>query len=156
MAPLQATYYRCGHAQLLQALCEPALLARYRQHVEDEMPRCADGELLQHLRRLLLLQARVAQQGLEEAAALDRGGIDALLTDCFAVATWHGWPIPAVADGTGPMPLEPLQRGLLGADQATEGALLFVLDDERVALCRHRTSGRTGDMSEHWRATGEH
>jgi len=47
------------------------------------------------------------------------------------------------------------QTGLLGADEAAEGAVLISFpEDKRIALCRHRAAGEQADMSEHWRATG--
>jgi hypothetical protein len=154
---VRAERYRGALADLINALSAGELLQRFIDQLTDELPRCGDADLLRHM-RWLLVQARMLQaEGLEHRAALDRAALDALLCDLFAVATWLGWPLPVSRDGDCELPLEPLPRGLLGADDCAQGVLVFQLpDDGGFALCRHRRADRVGDLSEHWRVCDHH
>lgn len=139
MATTRCACWRADPAELVAALCDPALVARWRERTRAELPVIAERRLAATLRRLDLLAARLEGEGLEVLAAADAAGADALLTDLFAVATWDGWPLPAVALGELEIEVDGLRRGLLGADRAEDGAQLYVVDAGTVALARCRS-----------------
>lgn len=130
--------YRTDPPSLLAALAAPELLDRYLAQLAAELPALADRALVRHLRQLAALAAEARAEGLERLAARDQHAADALLTDLFAVATWHGWELPLEALGERELPVEGLPRGLLGADRAADGAHLWVVDEDTVALARCR------------------
>ena len=82
----------------------------------------------------------------------DPGAADELLTDLFAVATWRSWPLPLEMIGERDLPVDDLPRGLLGQDAGTDGAKLWLLDDETLALSRDREADDVADMGGHPRS----
>lgn len=130
--------FRTDPASLVAALTEPAMLARYQQQVADELPSLADPTLVKALRRLAATAQHAIMRGFEEVARTDLPSADELLTDVFAVATWHGWELPIEDHGEQDLPLDGLPRGLLAADANPEGAHLWMIDGTSVALARAR------------------
>jgi hypothetical protein len=133
--------YRCDPAQLIAALTEPELLARYQEAVAAEVPSLADNALLGHLRRLLRWAAQAQTGGFAALARVQPAEADALLSDVFAVATWQGWPLPIQLLESGLAEVAGLPRGLLGQDPGGEGASVWVLDHATVLLARARSAG---------------
>jgi hypothetical protein len=143
---MRCTCYRIDPPSLLAALAEPELLARYQQALGDELPSLADRALVRYLRKLTTLASRALAEGFDRVAEDDRIAADALLTDLFAVATYRGWPLPIEPLGERDLPVEALPRGMLGADAATDGAKLWLIDDETLALARDREADEVADM----------
>lgn len=131
-------HYRADSTELLNRLAEGELLARYVQALEAEAGSLAEAPQLAFGRRMLGLVARLGAEGVEQVASTDRAGLDALLTDVFALATWHRWPLPVEPLPPGEVDLEHAQRGLLGAETEGQGAVLYVIDEQTVALRRSR------------------
>lgn len=131
--------YRTDPATLVAALTEPAMLGRYQQVVADELPSLADPALVRALRRLSATAQHATMRGFEEVARADLRAADELLTDLFAVATWHGWELPVEDQAEQDLPLDGLPRGLLAADANPDGASLWMIDGRTVALARSRT-----------------
>jgi hypothetical protein len=145
------TCYRIDPPTLVAALTDAEVLARYQANVGDEVPSLADRAMVVHLRRMSTLASRVVVDGFERVAEQDPAAADALLTDLFAVATYRGWEVPAEALGERELAVEGLPRGLLGADAAPDGAQLWLIDQETVALARSREADDQADMSNHAR-----
>ncbi|MCS6970587.1 MAG: hypothetical protein RMM29_01935 [Planctomycetota bacterium] len=133
--------YRVDPPSLVAALTAPPLLARYRALVERELVWLAERGLAEHLRRCLRLAGELEAGDLASVARRDRAGLDALLTDLFAVATWQGWQLPLERLDDAELALDDLPRGLLGADESREGAALWLLDGGTLALARQRQPG---------------
>lgn len=148
---MRCLLYRCDVPTLLTALTDAALVLRWQQAVGDEQPSLADRPLLAHLKRLNATATRLLAMGFDSAARQDRQAVDALLTDLFAVATWHGWELPVQPAGEQEQTVDDLPRGLLGADTA-EGAGLWIIDATTVALARQRQASDEADWSSHVRA----
>ncbi len=140
--------FRTDPAMLIAALSDPAMLQRYVAAQETELPSLADRQLSVFLRRLGSLATQAQVIGLTVLAKRDAVWADALLTDLFAVATWHHWDLPIARLGEAEVMVEGAQRGLLGADPVGEGATLWVLDHATIALARMRQSG-DADWHEH-------
>lgn len=147
----RCSLYRCDIPTLLAALTDAALVARWQQAVGEEQPSLADRPLLAHLKRLNQAAARLMTMGFDTLARQDRVTADALLTDLFAVATWHGWELPVVQVGDQELDVADLPRGFLGADTA-EGAGLWLIEAGTVALARQRQAADEADWSSHIRA----
>lgn len=146
--------YRTDPAALIDALGSEPLLRRYLAAQEAELPSLADRTLSAHLRRLNGLAAQALVVGVTILAKRDAAHADALLSDVFAVATWHGWELPAEALGEDEVEVAGLPRGLLGADPGHEGASVWVLDHATVALARARQSGEADWHEHHPRGAG--
>lgn len=143
--------YHVDQPSLLTALTDEAFIARYQQALGDELPSLADRALVRFLRKQSTLANRALSEGFDRLAEQDTVAADGLLTDLFAVATWHGWDLPIESLGERDLPVEELPRGLLGADTATDGAKLWVIDQETIALSRDREADDVPDMESHHR-----
>lgn len=150
---MRCTCFRIDPPSLLAALADPDLLKRYQQALSDELPSLADRALVRYLRRLSTLASRALAEGFDRVAEDDRVAADALLTDLFAVATYRNWPLPIDALGERDLPVEELPRGLLGADDSTDGAKLWLIDDETLALTRDREADDVADLGGHHRSS---
>jgi hypothetical protein len=138
---MRCACYRTDPPVLLAALSDPALVQRWLDQAADEVRGLADRALVSHIRELTRVASEVLGDGFERVAERDPHAADALLSDLLAVATWHGWELPIEALGDLDLPVEDLPRGLLAADQAREGASVWLLDDRTVALARTRVAG---------------
>ncbi len=150
---MRCALYRCDVPVLLSALTDVDMVVRWQQAVGDERPCLADRPLLIHLKRLEATAARMLASGFEACARQDRAAVDALLTDLFAVATWHGWELPVQPLEAQDLILADLPRGLLGAD-ISDGAGLWLIDGSTIALARDRQASDQADWSSHVRAHG--
>ena len=130
--------YHVDPPSLLTALTDEALIAKYQSAIGDEIPSLADRALIRFLRKQITLATRALSEGFDRLAEQDTAAADELLTDLFAVATWHGWELPIESLGERELPVEEIPRGLLGADTASDGAKLWVIDHETIALSRDR------------------
>ncbi|MBA3845944.1 MAG: hypothetical protein H0X45_04795 [Planctomycetes bacterium] len=139
---MRCACYRVDVPTLLAALSADEMIERYARNLADELPSLADRSLAQLLRRFARIAGQAMAGGFDALAASDRANADALLTDIFAVATWHRWEIPAESTGEQDLPVDELPRGLLGADVSTGGASLWLIDDQTVALARARAVDR--------------
>ena len=139
--------FRTDPATLIAALSEPALLQRYLDAQQAELPSLADRDMTAFLRRMAALAGEALGTGMTALARRDAAHADALLTDLFAVATWHGWELPI--ERLGEAEAEPEARGLLGADVATDGATLWLIDHATIALARARQAGEADWHSHH-------
>ncbi|MHC5068002.1 MAG: hypothetical protein ACYTF0_05380 [Planctomycetota bacterium] len=140
---MHAERYRCDdRAALLAALTTPSLLERYVAQVEDTLRMVLEEGQAGLLQRCSRVLSRLAAEGMDGLAASDPAALDMLLTDVFAVATWSGWSLPAVADGHVEVDPAAAQRGLLGAEASDEGAILWLLADGALALVRSRPGER--------------
>ena len=140
--------YRTDPAALVATLSEPAMLQRYLEAQQAELPSLADRQLTAFLRRLGTAAAQAMGLGVTVLARRDAALADALLTDLFAVATWQRWELPVERLGEAEVGIDGAQRGLLGADVAQDGASLWVIDHATVALARLRQAGEA-DWHEH-------
>lgn len=138
---MRCTCYRTDPPVLLAALSDATLVQRWLDQTADEVRSLADRALIDHLRALTRVASEVLGDGFERVAERDPHAADALLSDLFAVATWHGWELPIEPLGELDLPVEDLPRGLLAADQAREGAHVWLLDEHTVALSRARIAG---------------
>ena len=132
--------YHIDQPSLLTALTDEALIAKYQSTIGDEIPSLADRALIRFLRKQITLANRALSEGFDRLAEQDTAAADELLTDLFAVATWHGWELPIESLGERDLPVEEIPRGLLGADTASDGAKLWVIDHETIALSRDRVA----------------
>jgi hypothetical protein len=132
--------YHIDQPSLLTALTDEALIAKYQSTIGDEIPSLADRALIRFLRKQITLATRALSEGFDRLAEQDTAAADELLTDLFAVATWHGWELPIESLGERDLPVEEIPRGLLGADTASDGAKLWVIDHETIALSRDRVA----------------
>lgn len=140
-AAMRCTCYRTDPPVLLAALSDAAFVQRWLDQTAVEIKGLADRALVEHIRGLTRVAGLVLADGLERVAERDPHAADALLSDLFAVATWHGWELPIEPLGELDLPVEDLPRGLLAADQAREGAHVWLLDEQTVAIARLRTAG---------------
>lgn len=145
---MRCQLYRTEPARLIEALGDAELVRRYRAALAAELPGLADRRLLSHLRRLDRSAAEVLMGGLTQLARREPAAADALLTDLFAVATWHGWELPATPLGEAEADPPGSPGGLLGADPGGEGARLWLLDHATVALARARQADEVD--AGHW------
>jgi len=111
-----------------------------------EVKSLADRALVTHIKRMCTLASAAQAHGFEALARTDLPAADELLTDVFAVATWHAWDLPAEELGQQDLPVDDLPRGLLAADAGTESARLWMLDGTTVALARTRLAGSEAEM----------
>ena len=130
--------YHIDQPSLLTALTDEAFIAKYQSTIGDEIPSLADRALIRFLRKQITLATRALSEGFDRLAEQDTAAADELLTDLFAVGTWHGWELPIESLGERDLPVEEIPRGLLGADTASDGAKLWVIDHETIALSRDR------------------
>jgi hypothetical protein len=140
------TCFRTDPSSLVAFLTDRETLRRYQEAMVVEVKSLADRALLQHIKRMSTLASAVQAHGFEALARTDLPAADELLTDVFAVATWHGWELPAESFGEQDVTVEDLPRGLLAADAGTESARLWMLDGTTVALARSRIAGDQADM----------
>jgi len=138
---MRCACFRTDPAALLAALSSEQALARWQETITDEARALADRALIRHLRALTAVAGQVRHEGVERVAQRDPAAVDALLSELFAVATWHGWPLPIEPLGEQDLAVEGLPRGLLGADASRDGASLWLVDDQTVALARNRIVG---------------
>ncbi|MBA3936860.1 MAG: hypothetical protein H0X38_05310 [Planctomycetes bacterium] len=151
----KCSIYRIDPPSLVAALTDEDVLARYQANISDEIPSLADRPLIAHLKRMSTSASRAQADGFDRFAEADPAAADSLLSDLFAVATYHRWPLPAQYLGEEEMPVDGIPRGLLGADTAPEGARLWQIDDETIALARSREAADSADMSGHAKAEGD-
>ncbi len=144
--------YHVDQASLLTALTDEAFIAKYQGAIGDELPGLADRAMVRFLRKQNTLASRALSEGFDRLAEQDTTAADGLLTDLFAVATWNGWPLPIESLGERELPVEEIPRGLLGADTAIDGAKLWVIDHETIALSRDREADNVPDMEAHHRS----
>ncbi len=144
--------YRVDQPSLMAALTDEALLTRYQSTIGDELPALADRGLVRFLRKQGTLVSRALTDGFDRLAEQDIAAADSLLTDVFAVATYHNWFLPLESLGERDLPVEELPRGLLSADISTDGAKLWVIDEDTIALTRDREADEQPDMSTHHRS----
>ena len=144
--------YHVEQPSLLTALTDEAFITRYQSAIGDELPSLADRGLVRFLRKQTTLATRALTDGFDRLAEQDTAAADSLLTDLFAVATWHGWELPIESLGERDLPVEELPRGLLGADTAIDGAKLWVIDHETIALSRDREADEVPHMEGHHRS----
>ncbi len=142
--------FRTDPATLITALSDPALLQRYLDAQQAELPSLADRGMTAFLRRMGALAAEAQGLGMTMLARRDSAQADALLTDLFAVATWHGWELPV--ERLAGSEAEVGVRGLLGADTTVDGAMLWLIDHATVALARVRQAGEADWHSHHPRS----
>ena len=144
---MQLRRYRTDLPSLVAALTAPELLARYLDTAAGELAGLADAAQVRHVRRMTGLAGQ-AQGGFDLVARRDPPAADALLTELFAVATWHGWELPIADLGAEETDIDGLPRGLLGCDPGG-GAGLWQLDATTVGLARHLEADRSADHG-HW------
>jgi hypothetical protein len=144
--------YRIDPPTLLAALTDAPLLAQYLDALAVEIPSLAEQSLIRHLRRLSGLASQVQGAGFEHLARADVQAADELLSDVFAVATFHGWELPLEDLGESEQVVDDLPRGLLGADVHPDSARLWLLDGSTLALSRSRAVRDEVDLSTHPRA----
>jgi len=135
---VRATVFRCDVATLIAALSATDLVQRWMEQQEIEVKSIVERALITHIRHLTMVASRIHGEGLDRVAAHDCAAADAFLSDAFAVATWHGWELPITTLGDLDMPLETRPRGLLGADRSSEGAQVWLIDRQTVAIARNR------------------
>ena len=140
------TCFRTDPPSLVAVLTDVATLERYQETLASETKSLADRALVRHLKRMSTLASPAVAVGFETLARTDLANADELLTDVFAVATWHGWELPVESLGEQELPVDDLPRGLLAADVSTESAQLWMLDGTTVALCRSRKAGDEADV----------
>lgn len=136
---MQCDFYQ-GNRDALIAWCSSATaLDLYQTYVAQEIEQLADISLLKHLRQLQTIAQMLQAQGLEQMAQEQRGAVDALFTDILACASYFQWSgLPMTFEHSGTLDLDVQERGLLGADEGLNTALLFIVDDEHIAICRNR------------------
>jgi hypothetical protein len=139
--------YRTDLPALVAALTASELLARYQAAAAAELESLADQAQVRHVRRMVGLAA-AAQGGFDRVARRDPAAADALLTELFTVASWHGWELPVTALEPAEVDVDDLPRGLLGADPGN-GAGLWQLDATTIGLARSLTADATADHG-HW------
>jgi hypothetical protein len=142
--------FRADSTALLNHLVDGSLLARYADWLQASNASQAEATQVAFSRRMLELVTRLGAEGMEGVAAHDRAGLDALLTDVFATATWHRWPLPIEAIGSREIDPERAQRGLLGSECEAHGAVLYVVDEDTVALRRSRNHAEIQLVPKHW------
>jgi hypothetical protein len=143
--------YRVDQPSLIAELTDEAILQRYQSYLGDELPSLADRGLVRFIRKQSTVVSRVLAEGFDRVAEQDVAAADALLTDIFAVATYFQWRIPLEPLGERDLPLDDLPRGLLSADTSSDGAKLWVIDEDTIALSRDREADDVADMSDHHR-----
>lgn len=136
---MRVSVYRTDPPALLAALSDGELVRRWLAQQEDELRSLVERALVSHIRQLTTIASRILAEGVERVAEQDVAAADAFLSDIFAVATWHGWDLPVSALGDLDVPVEALPRGLLAADRSREGAQVWLLDGQTVALARNRS-----------------
>lgn len=136
---MQCEFYRAQRSVLIAWCSDAANLHQYSEAASAECEQLADISLLKHLRQLAAIARDLQINGVEHLIDEQRGAVDALFTDMVACATYAGEStIPVEADGQGELPLDVQERGLLGADEGLNMAMLFVIDEGRIAICRNR------------------
>lgn len=146
---MRCTCYRTDPPSLVAVLTDPETLNKYQEAVATEAKSLADRALVKHIKRMSTLASQAMAVGFETLARTDLAGADELLTDLFAVGTWHGWELPIESLGEQELPVDDLPRGLLAADTGTESARLWMLDGRTIALCRSRQAGDEADLPQH-------
>ena len=149
---MRCTCYRVHLPELLASLTDPESLAKYQGTIGDEIPSIADRAMIRHLRRMSTFASRALADGFDALAQADVAGADELLSDMFAVATYHGWALPAESLGELDLPVEELPRGMLGADRSVDSARVWMVDQRTIALSRSREAGETAEMGSHPKA----
>jgi hypothetical protein len=144
--------WRTSLPDLVAALTDAAMLARYQDAVAEELPSLADRALAKHLRRMTTLASRALGGGFEALARDDLQAADELLSDVLAVATFRGWELPIEPQGERELDVDGLPRGLMAADRAADSARVWVLDPVTIALARSREAGDLVDLSAHPRS----
>lgn len=143
---MRCTCYRTDPPALVAFLTDSETLAKFQDSLADEVKSLADRALVKHIKRMSTLASAAQAHGFDTLARTDLAGADELLTDVFAVATWHRWDLPAEDLGEQDLPVDDLPRGLLAADAGTESARLWMLDGTTVALARARQVGEEAEM----------
>ena len=137
--------FRCD-GDLVSALLDPSMTNAYTSALEQEVHQLAEQSLRDHLRQMHRVLAALGAAGVDACRAQMPAELDALLTDIFAVASWHGWQLPVEHLGQHRKDLSQAQRGLLGYDASTGGAELYRCDETLVALVRDRSIDVDGGL----------
>jgi len=140
-ARMRCFTYRTDIPALLSALTDAEAINRWHTAVADEMPGLADRAMIKHLKQLSTAATRAQVEGFDRLAEADPALADALLSDLFAVATFHNWDLPITALGEEDVPVDDLPRGLLGEDISPDSARVWLVDRDTVALARAREPG---------------
>jgi hypothetical protein len=147
-----ATRYRTDLAGLVAVLTSNETLVRYQEALAEEHKITAERAMAEFQRRMGQLANRALAHGFDTLARHDRVLADALLTDLFAVATYHRWELPIEDLGEEDLDVSDLTRGLLGVETPGEGASLWQLDGTTIAFSRSRAAGDEATMDSHPRA----
>lgn len=134
--------FRTDLPTLIAALTDLDLVSRWQEAAAAELPRLADRRMAEHIRALDGIAARIRIEGIDVVAQRDPAAADAWLTDALAVATWNQWELPVQPLGERDLAIEGIPRGLIAADRSRDGAGLWVIDDETIALARWREAPR--------------
>lgn len=140
-------------ATVAKALADSVVVASWQAHTASELPSLADGRLIAHLKRLVQIASGIQTIGLAGVQASDAAGVDAWLSDAFALATWEGWDLPVTRLGKREVDLAERPRGLFGVDSSTDGVTLVVIDTDVIALGRNREADERADLSQHPRSS---
>ena len=136
---MQCEFYQGNRESLIAWCSSAATLEQYQTYVVQEIEQLADISLLKHLRQLQTVAQMLQAQGMDILAQDQRGAVDALFTDMVACGSYFKWSdIPLVYERSDTLDLDIQERGLLGADEGLNTALLFIVDEEHVAICRNR------------------
>jgi hypothetical protein len=147
-----ATRYRTDLPGLVAVLTSSETLQRYQEALAEEHKITAERAMADFQRRMSLLASRALAHGFDTLARHDRVVADALLTDLFAVATYHHWELPIEDLGESDLDISDLPRGLLGVETLGEGASLWQLDGSTIAFARCRAASDEAAMDNHPRA----
>ncbi len=136
---MECDFYVGNRQELITWCCEIHVQQRYQEAIAAELEQMADISLIKHLRQMLEASRLLMTEGIDGPnAQANVHIIDALFTDLVAYATYYAWDLPLQADGSGELALDVQERGLLRADNSSNAAMLFVIDEQRLALCRTR------------------
>ena len=135
---MRCEYYNGERKALIEWCCDASVLQKYLEDTATECEQLADLSLLRHLRQLQQIAQTLSMNGRADLEKEQRGALDALFSDMIAFGTYNVWDMPLEADGQGDLPLDVQVRGLLGADECLNAAMLFVIDEGRIAICRNR------------------
>ena len=127
--------------EVINALTSPDIQRRYAEALDQEVPELVEPALKKFNRDQRKRVDELALYGYE--AQLERAPqeLDELLTDCFAIATWHRWPLPVTFLGHEPCQMTEQVQGLLGHSTSSQGVAVFCFANQRIALVRQRVAG---------------
>lgn len=135
--------------RVIDCLLSAETIHAYHLQTESEFAQIVEPSLMRHLRIMQQTAQQIMSGGVELVIAQERSSVDLLLTELFALATWHGWPLPVKAQGEKVLPPSLPRSGLLGTDARGDGAVLW-LDQGVIYLSRSRMVSDQADMTHHW------